>query len=340
VPLSVDVDGYKGDLVFDLCPDLDVIYAYPRGDVSRELARRNGKLDRSVDGRHQDVWDADFCEPKQPRHRPQEPLPTTVQAGGYTLTALAPPVARGEPPPSRAQYDKGYRGASLWEHARTTWYEGATGLPLTGSDADRTRQYDKATRAYRYDARGIPSRPSPKKARSGARSTAPARAAAEATARRGAVAIGIPSRPSPKKARPGARSTAPARAAAEATARRGAVATSRTPVDSGGGAARPLAPPVPSAVAVTFRVKYGTPDAAPGAAQVEAELAGERTAMREGESAHAREGRTVLEEKERDDAVAAEQAKAAKAAKAAKKRAKRARQKRQKLAKLAASASR
>ena len=234
MPLSVDVDGYKGDLVFDLCPDLDVIYAYPRGDVSRELARRNGKLDRSVDGRHQDVWDADFCEPKQPRHRPQEPLPKTVQAGGYTLTALAPPVARGEPPPSRAQYDKGYRGASLWEHARTTWYEGATGLPLTGSAADRTRQYDKATRAYRYDARGIPSRPSPKKARSGAQSTAPARAAAEATARRGAVA------------------------------------TSRTPVDSGGGAARPLAPPVPSAVAVTFRVKYGTPDAAPGAAPIAA----------------------------------------------------------------------
>jgi hypothetical protein len=208
VPLSVDVDGYKGDLVFDVCPDLDVLYAYPRGDVSRELARRNGTLDKSVDGRHQDVWDADFYEPKPG---------CGVRSGGYNAAALAPPVARGVPPPSRTQYDEGDRGGSLWEHARTTWYEGATGLPLTGSAAARTRQYDKATRAYRYDARGIPSRPSPKKACSGARSAAPVRASAKTAARRGAVA------------------TAPAAVdVAKTASRTGAVAISRTPVDAGG----------------------------------------------------------------------------------------------------------
>ena len=41
-----------------VCPDLDVVYGFDPADSSREIARRYGTLDTSVDGRRQDVWDA------------------------------------------------------------------------------------------------------------------------------------------------------------------------------------------------------------------------------------------------------------------------------------------
>ena len=125
-----------------------MLYAYQRNDVARELARRHGTLDRSVDG-NRDAWDADACN----RPSAAEVLPSRSLAGPgttrYTMTPLRPPAGDAGPPPARSQHPLGKLGQSRFQSARARWYERTTGLPLCGTPAEVDRQFHDATRAHR-----------------------------------------------------------------------------------------------------------------------------------------------------------------------------------------------
>ena len=155
------------------CAAQDVPYSYRKDDVGRELARRYGVLERSVDGRRTDSWDEYVCaggrEPlpaarRAPPRRGALP-PGAVAAGGLVFTPLDTPAGCAGPPPARNDFEAGPAGASRYQGARTRWYEAATGVPLVGTAAERDQQYRNAVREYRHDARARPARPSPRKER-------------------------------------------------------------------------------------------------------------------------------------------------------------------------------
>ena len=156
-----------------VCPDLDVLYSFDPADSSREIARRYGKLEASVDGRRLDVWDtdhADHAAPPLPEEAPapvrracRRGRPRKRAAGGVTLTPLLEPVGVDGPPPHAGDFPPNKAGRSLFVDARSCWFEGYTGVPLQGTPLQQHEQFHEVTRSFRHDARGRASRPSPRK---------------------------------------------------------------------------------------------------------------------------------------------------------------------------------